>query len=899
MSPSVTPDTTPPPTEWTPTAPSAVTPADGVVRPAAADEWDDDDLDALRHLPKIGDEFLGFELTDELGRGGFGRVFLARQKDLADRPVALKVAVGPDAESQNLARLQHTNIMPIHSVHKARRMVAVCMPFYGRTTLADLCTSLDSLHAPPTSGGHVVGTLAARRDSSTRAALSSHTDTRPDESATRPLPVPAPAVEPALPNLSVLRTMSYADAVLWIGRRIADGLAHAHDRGVIHRDLKPANVLLADDGQPLVLDFNLSAHVSDRGRRRGGTIPYMSPEQLRGMVGENTDIDPRSDVYSLGLLLAQLLTGRYPFPRRKGGRPDDLRQLIADRSGPLPRLRGAGNRAISPTVEAIVHKCLAFDPAARYQSARDLIEDLELHQAHRPTRHAPNPSLRERLCKWKRRHPKLTCPLPVAGMAAAVAAVVVGGWAWAAVAAERAALARHAERGRAVVAEFESHQGAAEQYLTAHNGHPELIARGRAAGFRALDTLTTQLGDRWTDRPEYHTLLASDRERLTARAGELVVLLARSGGLDGRDAAVSGLPADAPASVREPVLWAAGLHADGQFRQSVPDLQSYTRAHPDDAGGWFLLGRAHAEGGNADDAYLAYSAGIALRPRYAAGYYFRAVAANVLRKADPATGLPQAVLDADRAVELDPEFVEGRLLRAQLRHQLKRPKDALADLDAILDHPAPPTRAWLLRAVVRDHLGDKTGAAADRAEGLKRVPTTATDYIARGAARRAADPANALADFRAAEALDPLNTAALENQAYVQAEILHRPDKAADTLARLLAVTPHNPLAFVSRAVYLARSGKTAAAVADADKAAELSDTPPVRYRVACVYALAAKADPKYAAPALHHLAAALRAGFGYDHLPTDSDLDPLRGRAEFDRLNELTKVLTALGSAK
>jgi serine/threonine protein kinase/predicted Zn-dependent protease len=856
----------------------------------------DDDLAAFGQLPKVGDVFLGFELIGELGRGGFGRVFLAKQKELADRPVALKVTVGPDAESQNLARLQHTNIMPIHSVHKARRMVAVCMPFYGRTTLADLCSSLDTLHTPPASGGHVVGTLAARRDS-TQAGYSSRYDTRPDESTVRSPSTPRPPVEPVLPNLSVLRTMSYVDAVLWIGQRIATGLAHAHDRGIIHRDLKPANILLADDGQPMILDFNLSADIGDQGRR-GGTVPYMAPEQLRMMAGEDALIDPRSDVYSLGLLLAQMLTGRYPFVRRKGGATDLLRQMIADRATP-PRLRSNTNRAISPAVEAIVHKCLANDPAERYQSAHDLIEDLERHQTDRPTKYAPNPSVRERATKWARRNPRLTSPLMVAAAVAAVLFSAAAGVGWALVSAERASLARNADRGRELVAEFDTLHGTAEQYLTSHNGNPELITRGRENGFRALDTLTDRLGDRWADRPEFRHLPDADKQRLAGRASELVFLLGQLGGRAGQDDFWGRLADAAPHSGRSVVLRAAELHADGKFRESVPDLQRYTRTHPDDAGGWFLLGRASAETGNNDDAYLAYSAGIALRPRYAAGYYFRAVLADRLRKADPVSGQPQAILDADRAVELDPDFVEGRLLRAQLRVQLKRHAEAEKDLDAILDGAAPPTRAWLLRAVAREHLGDKTGAAADRAEGLKREPTTAADFIARGVARRKASPTAALADFKSAEELDPLNTAALENQAYVQAELLHRPDQAVDTLSRLLYRTPHSPLAFISRAVYLARSGKTAEAVADAEKATELSTAPGIEYRVGCVYALAAKADPKYAAPALKHLSAALKAGFGYEHLPTDSDLHPLRGRAEFDRLTELTKLLNTLGGAK
>ena len=113
---------------------------------------------------------------------------------------------------------------------------------------------------------------------------------------------------------------SYVGSIVWIAARLAEGLAHAHQRGVVHRDLKPANILLGDDGQPLILDFNVSSPAgngSATAARHGGTVPYMSPEQLSAF-GCGGDVDQRSDLYSLGVILYQLLTGELPFPARSG-----------------------------------------------------------------------------------------------------------------------------------------------------------------------------------------------------------------------------------------------------------------------------------------------------------------------------------------------------------------------------------------------------------------------------------------------------------------------------------------------------------------------------------------------------------------------------------------------------
>src|SRR2546428_1620333 len=116
-----------------------------------------------------GDSFLGFKLVGELGRGAFARVFLARQGDLADRPVVLKVSASFRDESQTLAQLQHTNIVPVYSIHRANPFQAVCMPYFGATTLADILDHLQGGKSLPASGKLLVSTVNGRKLSTHRS----------------------------------------------------------------------------------------------------------------------------------------------------------------------------------------------------------------------------------------------------------------------------------------------------------------------------------------------------------------------------------------------------------------------------------------------------------------------------------------------------------------------------------------------------------------------------------------------------------------------------------------------------------------------------------------------------------------------------------------------------------
>jgi tetratricopeptide (TPR) repeat protein len=238
-------------------------------------------------------------------------------------------------------------------------------------------------------------------------------------------------------------------------------------------------------------------------------------------------------------------------------------------------------------------------------------------------------------------------------------------------------------------------------------------------------------------------------------------------------------------------------------------------------------------------------------------------------------------------------------MRAQLRAKLKMWKEAETDLDTIIEQNDPPLRALFLRSKVRMALGKKTAADADFAEGLKQEPLSAIDAIARGTARMAFDSKAALEDFKIAEKLDPRNLAVLEHRAYLEAELMHRPELAVATLGRLIERNPNSPAIRISRAVYLARVGNVKEAIAEAKKALELSDSPGVKYRVACVFALATPSDPKLAPAAMNYLFQSLKAGFGFEYLADDADLNALRQRPDFSRLAELAKLLQSAGAAK
>lgn len=306
--------------------------------------------------PEAGTAWLDWELVEPLGRGAFSRVFVAREPALGNREIALKCSLaGPD-EAFILGSLAHANIVPVHSVrHDATSgLTAISMPLLGRKTLGDVLDRLvaegDSIRSP-----ELFGAIASDRPLVVRSAAQS-------------------------------AFVGYAIATAALIQRVATGLAAAHRTRVIHGDIKPSNILLTFKGEPMLMDFNLSGGPLGDASRQGGTPPYMAPECLAGFLppesqaGVRTCFDPRSDVFSLGVVLLELLLGRIPFKfdfNDPASLPceQEWLQLISQPN--------AAGRLIPSQLQAVLRRCLAYEPALRYAQADELSGDLqEIVTAH-------------------------------------------------------------------------------------------------------------------------------------------------------------------------------------------------------------------------------------------------------------------------------------------------------------------------------------------------------------------------------------------------------------------------------------------------------------------------------------------------------------------------------------
>ncbi|AEF40391.1 serine/threonine-protein kinase [Hoyosella subflava] len=315
---------------------------------------------------EAGQQLDDFDLLLSLGSGAFARVFLARQRSM-QRLVAVKVSHDHGTEPQTLAQLDHDYIVRVFDqrVLRSHNARLLYMQYVAGGTLQGVLQRVRSTPPDERNG---------------RLLLDAIDDVLAEKAAIRPSESPV---------RMMISAMSWPEAVAWLGRCLALALDYAAEHGVLHRDVKPANILLTTDGVPKLADFNISFSNEIAGDNPvsyfGGSLAYMSPEQLEachpGHGRTPADLDTRSDIYSLGVVLWELLTGKRPFGEES---------LSAETQVALGNMLDLREQGIAPEAEAtvpvdcpatllrVLRVCLASDRDDRWSSGAILAQQFEL-----------------------------------------------------------------------------------------------------------------------------------------------------------------------------------------------------------------------------------------------------------------------------------------------------------------------------------------------------------------------------------------------------------------------------------------------------------------------------------------------------------------------------------------
>jgi len=776
---------------------------------------------AAERLGRVG----RFRLLRLLGSGGMGAVYLAEDERLARR-VAVKVLLArPEAdpdlpvrfrrEAEAVARLKHPNVVTLFEAGEDDGRPYLVLEYVEGRTLAQRL---------------------------------------------------AEAVLPAREAARLVTTLARA-------------VAAAHALGVVHRDLKPGNVLLAASTperseQAKLADFGLAKDAaSDADRTRTGAVlgtpSYMAPEQADGAA----DVGPAADVYGLGAILYECLTGRPPF---KGATPLDTLDQVR-RLDPVPPRRLRGD--VPPEVEVICLRCLAKEPGRRYASAAELADDLGRYLAGEPIRARPaGPT--ERLVKWARRKPTAAA-LALAWVAFALLAVLAAGWHYAAV---TAALRRETALAERAARQYRDATGTLRRMF----GHLETPQAHHVPAVHAAQRAQLETALAFFER-------AADEQEHPAP--ETLLDLATFSAL----AAHRQLHAGETAA------------AEKNLRRAVATFGPYCREHPDDhaasgllAASLTYLGAIHAGARRWDEAEAALRRAVALGERLvrddpadarhkdrlaetyhnlgnlslarqppAPDWYEKAAAIRRERLRDEPGNDGHRVALAEHTTNLGLVFAQGRLPEKAVPVL----EEAIAALEALAKAHPEIARfgaslgdarvnlglARLQQGQVEPALAAYTGAAEAYRRVRVREPTYAVDPLPAHGGR--------------AQCLTALKR---------YAEALPEWDKVVE-----LAPTERRPAYRLSRAVVLARLGEHDRATEEADAVAHgAGSTGPLLYDAACVFALCAVGGERdaRAGRAVALLEAARLAGF-FDkpemaaHLKADPDFDSIRGRPEYNDL--------------
>lgn len=770
-------------------------------------------------LARLSKALPEYEIVREIGRGGMGIVFEARQVEL-DRRVALKVlpallgAVRPDAiarfrrEVKLAAGLEHTNIIGVYDFGEVDGTLYFTMPLIDGRSLREILHEIEETGAIDV----VVGEGAREKDKAAEG--------RGDEDASRdagesssPRPQAARLPLTRLGSSSATDRAYYRRVAGWIAD-VAEALDYAHERGVIHRDVKPSNLLLARDGRLMISDFGLAKAAGVASRRGAasvttsqallGTARYMSPEQ----VGEAADgIDRRVDVYGLGATLYELLAFRPMFAAA-----DDREVLdcVLNRE-PAPPRRFV--RHVPSELETICLKAVEKRREARYATAKEFADDLRRWLLDLPI-HARRPSMPVRVGKFVRRRKAVTA-LSTVAVTAVVAAIAL---LWGYQASQR-----------------------------------KMVAAQDAANVRAADALFFEADAQFHRYGRYQTALAKVDEALHLT----------------------------PDSPRLQQLRGSILRHMGRYDEAIECLEKLVERHPDYWLGHYVLSFAYDDVGDDESASkqrrqverLNPDSAEALRvraddepdPEKALALLNRAIELDpgrpVLRLArywrlrelgrlDEMMGDIQQVAGAfpnwafvqselggalfkigryqeaedayNRAIELNPDDALAWFNRGTSKVMSGRFAQALADVTRSIEIDGAYAPAYLCRAKAQAGLGNTAAALEDCHQSIRLAPTSLEAYAQRCFLYHQAGRLDqVIADASRMIQLAPEDPRGYSNRA-IGYMSLRQHDRAISDLTRYIELRPDDEKGYESRGSSYLQLGKYAEAIQDFTKGIEL-----------------------------------------------------------------------------
>jgi tetratricopeptide (TPR) repeat protein len=591
----------------------------------------------------------------------------------------------------------------------------------------------------------------------------------------------------------------------------------AHEKGIIHRDLKPSNIMVAqkETAHVYVMDFGLAKETSvDTSISQSGLVlgtpAFMSPEQAQGRFAE---LDARSDIYSLGATLYELLTGRPPF--QGNDVLDMLRKVVVQDPVPVQKR----NPGVDRDLETIVMKCLRKEPEKRYQTASALAEDLGKYLEGESISARPMDQA-EKISRWAKQNRALSATL------AALLLVIVAGGAYQLLEPWRKEMRTRAELGR-ILEEVRSGDG-----LTKEEAHKELMKyRGPTTVevlVKELDTVTETLKksrDLDPGQTQYLEFLCETLGLLGIREGAVAALgryleAEQVGRQDYAIPAGEALCFLGGEEADDLLLKAKErFGADAIFWRYVKRIFSRTGVEPkleaETPNGYTMRGILRGEKGDLDGAIEDYTRALELNPKFAKALYMRGIAR---RKKG---GLEGSLMDFIRAIKCDPKMSAPWTSRGLSLRKMGALDGAIADHTRAIELSPEMMVAWLNRGGARKENGDLVGAISDFTRALELDPKMVIAWNNRGDARRKMrDLDGAIEDYNQALDLDPMFVLTWLNRGMAR-KLKGDLDGAISDYTRALEIDPKLIMALNQRGMVRRVRGDLDGAIADYTRAME------------------------------------------------------------------------------